>query len=93
MTLRILAPLLAALLAIVPVMAGRQLSYVDIIHQLTDLDRLMYWQDGLHAGQASSYDRAEHQRWGSNGDAGKYIRVEQNGEAVMAELQGPGCMY
>ncbi len=81
------------LVAAVPAQAARTLTYVDILQQLTDLDRLMYWQEGLHAGQASSYDRAEHERWGSNGDAGKYIRVEPNGEAVMAEIEGPGCIY
>lgn len=72
---------------------GLRLTYTDLLRELTDLHRLMYWQDGIRAGQASSYDRGEHERWGSNGDAGHYLRVEENGEAVMAELDGPGCIY
>lgn len=81
------------LLAALSGASARQLTYVDILNQLTDLDRLAYWEEGIRAGQASSYDRGEHKRWGCNGDAGKYIRVEDSGEAVMAEIEGPGCIY
>jgi len=38
--------------------------------------------------QASSYDRS-----GGNSDAGHFIRVEENGEQVMLEAEGPGCIY
>ncbi len=95
-------PLLAAAVALAALafcpslssaQAARTLTYTDFLHELTNLDRLMYWEDGIRAGQASSYDRRESQSWGANGDAGQYIRVEEDGEAVMAEIEGPGCIY
>jgi hypothetical protein len=50
--------------------------------------------------QASSYDRAsvspeDHETWFANGDADKYVRVEQVGlrrEWVMMEADGPGAI-
>jgi hypothetical protein len=38
--------------------------------------------------QASSYSREN-----VNADAGNFIRVEPNGEQVMLEAEGPGCIY
>ena len=38
--------------------------------------------------QASSYSREN-----VNADAGNFIRVEPNGEQVMLETEGPGCIY
>jgi hypothetical protein len=90
---RFVGVILACVLVVPWVHAARTLSYVDILRQLTDLDRLMYWEEGIRAGQASSYDRRESESWGSNGDAGQYIRVEEDGAAVMAEIEGPGCIY
>jgi hypothetical protein len=52
------------------------------------------------AAQASSYDRASdpgvpNRDWFANGDAGKYLRVEERAgrrEYVMADLKGPGAV-
>lgn len=74
--------------------AGAQtLTQADLLRQLADLDRLSRLQPGVVAGQATSWDRRERESWGPNGDAGNYIRVEPNGEGVMAELEGPGCVF
>ncbi|MCX6069471.1 MAG: hypothetical protein NTU91_01225, partial [Chloroflexi bacterium] len=55
------------------------LTYTDLLHQLTDLDRLTHLQTGIHGGQYSSWHRAEREQWAFNADAGQYIRVEPNG--------------
>ena len=73
--------------------SARDLTYTDLLHQLVDLDRLTHLQQGITAGQFSSWDRGERQSWGSNGDAGQYMRVEENGEAVMMDQDGPGCIF
>ncbi|MGC9318050.1 MAG: glycoside hydrolase family 172 protein [Armatimonadota bacterium] len=73
--------------------ATRTLTYEDFLRQLTDLDRLTRLQHGITAGQFSSWHRGERKRWGTNGDAGHYLRVEDNGEAVMVDVDGPGCIY
>lgn len=67
--------------------------YVEILRQLTDLDRLTTLQNGCKGGLFSSWDRRSRTQWGANGDAGQYLRVEPNGEAVMMELDGPGVVY
>ncbi len=71
----------------------KSLTYVDILHQLTDLDRLTVLQTGCRGGLFSSWDRRSKTQWGANGDAGQYLRVEPNGEAVMMDLDGPGVVY
>ncbi len=68
-------------------------SYVDILHQLTDLDRLTHLTSGYRAGLFSSWDRASLRVWGANGDAGQYLRTEPNGDAVMMDIDGPGIIY
>ena len=73
--------------------APKQLTYVDILHQLTDLDRLTHLQTGCKGGLFSSWDRNGTNYWGANGDAGQYLRVEPNGEAVMMDVDGPGVIY
>jgi hypothetical protein len=73
--------------------AAKTLTYIDFLHQLTDLDRLTHPQDGITAGQFSSWDRNDVNAWGANGDAGQYLRVEPGGEAVMMDIDGPGCIY
>ncbi len=68
-------------------------TYVDVLRELTDLDRLTSLQTGCHGGLFSSWDRNSKTRWGANGDAGHYLRIDPNGEAVMMELDGPGVIY
>lgn len=69
------------------------LTYVDLLDQLHDLDRLTRPQTGITAHQASSYERRDRESWGVNGDAGHYERVEPDGEAVLFEADGPGCLW
>ncbi|MBI2302540.1 MAG: DUF2961 domain-containing protein [Armatimonadetes bacterium] len=85
--------LLAILLAAALPATAKTLTYTDLIHQLTDLDRLTHVQAGVTGGQYSSWDRSELDNWGANGDAGQYLRVDPNGEAVMMDQDGPGCIY
>ena len=67
---------------------------------LADLDRLPVLEPGVTCKQFSSYDRASrydaktdtYVNWGANGDSGHYMRTEASGEAVMAEMDGPGCI-
>lgn len=88
---------LAAALALAAGYASAQsekpLTYVDILHQLTDLDRLTHLQTGCQGGLFSSWDRNSRTSWGANGDAGQYLRIEPNGEAVMMDIDGPGVIY
>ncbi len=88
-------------LASLPV-GAKELKYVDFLEQLIDLDSLPLIEEGVQCRQWSSYDRAskydsekdEYINWGANGDSGHYIRVdEETGEGVMAEIDGPGCIY
>jgi len=95
---RIVAPLVAfAALAIaahsVAAQSTSNVTYVDILHQLTDLDRLAHLQPDKHAGLFSSWDRNSRTVWGANGDSGQYLRTEPNGEAVMVDVDGPGVIY
>ncbi|MCC6729348.1 MAG: DUF2961 domain-containing protein [Chthonomonadales bacterium] len=83
-----------ALLATGPrALAGPALTYTDILRQLTDLDRLTRLHEGFRGGIYSSWDRGMQTVWGANGDAAHYLRVEDNGEAVMMDADGPGCIY
>jgi hypothetical protein len=77
-------------------------DYTYFLNELTDLDGLPLAQDGVTCAQASSYDRAskydpetgEYIQWSANADAGQYIRInEETKEGVMAELEGPGCIF
>lgn len=57
------------------------------IEALLAFDRLPLLTD-WPTYQASSYDRS-----GGNSDAKNFVRVEENGEQVMLEAEGPGCIY
>lgn len=73
--------------------AQTPITYAELLHQLTDLDRLTTLQTGCKGGLFSSWDRRSQTNWGANGDVGQYLRVESNGEAVMMDLDGPGVVY
>ncbi|HEY5909629.1 MAG TPA: glycoside hydrolase family 172 protein [Verrucomicrobiae bacterium] len=92
-TLKAVCCLLTALACQALAQPQQSLTYVDILHQLTDLDRLTHLQTGYKGGLFSSWDRNSRTRWGANGDAGQYLRVEPNGEAVMMDIDGPGVVY
>ncbi len=81
--------------------AQQKLSYVDLIHRLTDLEQLATVPEpGETTKQWSSYDRAsqydeatgKYVRWDANGDGGGIIRKEGN-QLVFAEMEGPGCIW
>jgi len=94
-----LRPVLAALAALASLVASeaaenlKPMTYADILEQLTDLDRLAVLQNGMKGGLFSSWDRGSRTNWGANGDAGQYLRIEPNGEAVMVDMDGPGVIY
>jgi len=74
----------------------RELTFTDMLWRIVDLNGLPLIEDGVRCAQFSSYDRAskspDEPGWGANRDWGNYIRIEPNGEAVMAEIEGPGCI-
>jgi hypothetical protein len=67
-------------------------DFSSFVRDLIDLDKLPLLEDGVTCREWTSFDRNEYKSPGSNGDCGQYIRVEPNGEAVMAEMNGPGCI-
>ncbi len=94
--------LFAGLIAVCPALAAEDLSYVDLVHRLTDLDRLASPPiPGERCLQWSSYDRAsrfdpasgKYLHWDANGDGDGVIRREPNGKVVLAEMEGPGCIW
>lgn len=95
--------LVAVLLSFASPASGQvRLSYEDLLDHLTNLDRLPAIEPGVYCKQFSSYDRQskydaatdQYLNWDANGDAGKYLRVDKNtGEGVMAEMEGPGCIF
>jgi len=81
---------------------ARVKDYSFFLEQLTDLDRLAVLEEGIRTKQWSSYDRAsrydeatgKYIKWDANGDSGHYIRTDpETGEGVMAEIDGPGCIW
>jgi hypothetical protein len=84
-----------------PLGAQETLTYVDLVKRLTDLERLAALPaPGDRFAQCSSYDRAskydaatgKYVRWDANGDGGGIIRREGD-TIVMAEMEGPGCIW
>jgi hypothetical protein len=81
--------------------APAKLTYVDLVKRLTDLEYLATLpQPGEMTAQWSSYDRASrydektgrYLRWDANNDGNGIIRRE-DGKLVLAEMQGPGCIW
>ena len=77
------------------------LTYVDLVHRLTDLEHLATLPPaGEKTAQFSSYDRAsrydertgKYIHWDANGDNNGVIRRE-DGKFVFAEMAGPGCIW
>ncbi|MDQ3813061.1 MAG: DUF2961 domain-containing protein [Armatimonadota bacterium] len=84
----------------IPMAGAETLAYVDLVHRLTDLDRLAVLpQTGEKIALFSSYDRTsrydaatdKYIRWDANGDGGHVIRTEGDVQ-VLAEMDGPGCI-
>jgi hypothetical protein len=81
--------------------ANSVLTYVDLVHRLTDLEHLATLPAaGEKTAQFSSYDRAsrydeatgKYIHWDANGDNNGVIRRE-DGKFVLAEMDGPGCIW
>ena len=94
--------LVTAILSMNQVSLGADtLTYPELVHRLTDMEHLAVLPPtGERGGMASSYDRAskydaaadKYINWGANGDSDGCIREEGGGQ-VMAEIQGPGCIW
>lgn len=85
----------------VSALGADSLSYVDLVHRLTDLEALARLPvPGERCEQWSSYDRAsridsrtgDYLGWDANGDGDGFIRKEGD-KIVMAEMRGPGCLW
>jgi hypothetical protein len=81
--------------------AGQKLTYIDLVHRLTDLERLATLPaPGETCAQWSSYDRrsrydeatGKYLGWDANGDGNGFIRKEGD-QFVFAEMKGPGCIW
>jgi hypothetical protein len=91
----------ASLLWIRPTAAQQTLTYVDLVQRMTDLEQLAVRPlPGERCAQWSSWDRAskydektgQYVNWDANGDGGGIIRKEGK-QVVMAEMDGPGCIW
>lgn len=81
--------------------AGQKFTYIDLINKLTDLESLSVLPSpGEKCMQFSSYDRKSkydeknkrYVGWNANADHKGMVR-EENGLSVMAEMEGPGCIW
>jgi len=77
------------------------LTYEDLVHRLTDLERLAQLPAaGETCAQWSSWDRrsrydeatGRYIDWAANNDGPNFIRREGD-YVVMAEMEGPGCIW
>lgn len=94
--------LLAVVFTLAAVTASAQdLTYLDLIHRLTDLEQVAVLPaPGEKMSQWSSYDRkssyneatGKYVAWDANGDGDGIIRKE-GGKLVFAEMEGPGCIW
>ena len=82
-------------------LAQEQLTYVDLVKRLTDLERLaLLPAPGETTAQWSSYDRksrydaasGKYLAWDANGDNAGIIRQEGDTQ-VLAEMDGPGVIW
>lgn len=94
----VLAVLCAVMIA--SAASAAQYTYIDLIHKLTDLEALAVLPtQGETCKQWSSYDRVspydvatgKSVDWEAN-DGDGIIR-EENGMSVLAEMDGPGCIW
>jgi len=86
--------------AVGPAAAAPELTYVDLVNDLVDLEGLSVLpQPGEKCSQWSSYDResrydeqsGKYVKWDANGDGRGIIRTEGDLQ-VLAEMEGPGCI-
>ena len=81
--------------------AGQTLTYVDLVNRLSDLEHLSTLPEpGETCALWSSYDRAskydavtgKYVKWDANGDGSGIMRKEGE-QSVIAEMEGPGCIW
>ncbi|MDD5220317.1 MAG: DUF2961 domain-containing protein [Candidatus Bipolaricaulis sp.] len=81
--------------------AQENISYIDLVKKLIDLESLAVLPaNGEKCSQWSSYDRSskydeksdQYIDWSANADENGFIR-EENGEYVLAEMEGPGVIW
>jgi hypothetical protein len=81
---------------------GVTYSYVDLISRLTSLERLAELPAaGETSAEWTSHDRTstydpgngQYLNWGANNDGDAVIRIQPDGGAVLAEMNGPGCIW
>jgi len=101
-------PCAAILLAVVgaagltqPAVAQQTLTYADLVGRMLDLEHpAVLPAEGETCAQWSSWDRSsrfdeatgKYVNWGANDDGPHFIRKEGD-RVVMAEMEGPGCIW
>ena len=77
-------------------------SYEDLVGRLTDLEYLAQLPDvGEKSAEWTSRDRAstydstagQYVNWDANNDGGGIIGIQSDGGAVLAQMNGPGCIW
>ena len=95
-------PAILVLTGVIHAGAGETLTYPDLTHRISDLERLSEVPaEGEKGGLFSSYDRvaqydATHDRyirWAQKGRADRGVIRQEGNTDVFAEMQGPGCIW
>ncbi len=90
-----------ALMGLTSALHAASLSYPDLVGRVVGLEQLAVLPEpGEQGRQWSSYDRksrfdtatGKYLQWDANGDGDGIIRKE-NGQLVLAEMEGPGCIW
>ena len=77
-------------------------SYVDLVAKMKDLERLSYPPPaGEVTREISSHDRSStydaasdtYSNWAANADGAGFEYLDEDGNKVLAEMQGPGCIW
>lgn len=77
-------------------------SYIDLIGRLTSLEQLAQLPvagetsaEWTSRDRSSTYnpDTGQYLNWAANNDGGGYLRTQPDGGIVMAEMNGPGCIW
>ena len=98
------ASLLAAfaVLAAYPALPAETFTYPGLVAYMKDLERLSLIPDPEEKVRTfSSYDRASayspgndaYANWGANNDGAGFIRRQEDGRRVLAEMTGPGTIW
>lgn len=87
------------ILLVTPASAQETITQAELLRRVTDLDRLTAPPAGEQTGMFSSYDRrstidaqGNYVAWDANYDRGQFVREEEGGWFVMAEMEGPGAI-